>query len=433
MNRAFLICIAAFFSFSNPLISGVSVVKKTILPNGIVILTKPVLSNSIVSVEVTSKMGSLYESDEDAGICMLMQNTLRKGTKTRDSEQIALELETMGTRLSTGTDREFGSIAMQSTSESLYKSLEILYDIIMNATFPDDAIELQKKLQTQNLMMRYDQPIYKAMDIMVDAHYGKHPFHKPILGYPESIRKITRENVVAYYNKIYVPSNLVITAVGNFDEKAFIENVKNTLGTLKGNMSLAREDSEIVPAHNATSEKTETRETAASWFAIGWTAPSQNDKDFYAMEMLNAITGGSMNSRLFVAIREKRGLAYQVSSFYNPRMESGLFVAYAGTKPSTYEEARKVLVQEVLKMSSEEASPEEITHAKSYLKGMNIMSQESNSGQASQFGEYEILGLGYNFGSLYNENIDKITAKDILDAGKKYLGTNYTLGGVVAK
>ena len=432
MNRTFIFLLTAFFAFSNPLISGVTGVKKTILPNGIVILTKPVRTNGIVSVEVTSKMGSLYESDEDAGICMLMQSTLQKGTKTRNSEQIALELETMGTRLSAGSDREYGTIGMQTTSESLYKSLDILYDVILNAEFPQDALDLQKNLQARNLMLRYDQPIYKAMDLMVDTHYGKHPFHKPVMGYPESIKAITRDNVLKYYRTVYVPSNIVITFVGNFDEKEVLENVKNNLGPLKGTMNLNQVAAEM-PEHKSPMEKTETRETAASWFAIGWDAPRQEDPDFYSMEMLNAITGGSMNSRLFVAIREQRGLAYQVSSFYNPRIESGLFVAYVGTKPETYEEAKKVLIDEVRKMGTEEPSAEEITHAKSYLKGMNIMSQESNSGQASQLGEYEILGLGYDFGSRYNENISKISAKDIIETGRKYLEENYTLGGVLAK
>lgn len=125
-----------------------------------------------------------------------------------------------------------------------------------------------------------------------------------------------------------------------------------------------------------------------------------------------------MNSRLFIAIREKRGLAYQVASFYNARVESGIYVAYIGTKPDTYKEAKQVLVDEVLKMGVEKATVEEIHHAKSYLKGMNIMSQESNSGQASQYGMYEVLGTGYDFVDRYAANIEKVTAEDILRVEK---------------
>ena len=152
------------------------------------------------------------------------------------------------------------------------------------------------------------------------------------------------------------------------------------------------------------------------------------------MEVLDAITGGSMNSRLFIAIREKRGLAYQVSSFYNARVESGIYVAYIGTKPSTYKEAKKVLIDEVRQMGIKEPLSEEIKLAKNFLQGMNIMSQESNSGQASQYAYYELLDLGYDFVNRYNENIKKITASDILRVGRKYLIIeNYALGGVLAK
>ncbi len=151
------------------------------------------------------------------------------------------------------------------------------------------------------------------------------------------------------------------------------------------------------------------------------------------MDVLDAITGGSMDSRLFIAIREKRGLAYQVSSFVNARVESGIYVAYIGTKPSTYEEAKQVLLDEVHLMASEEPTPEEIKNAKSFLKGMNIMGQESNAGQASKFGRYEILGIGYDFVDKYNKGIDKVTAADIINAGKKHLMTPYALGGVLAK
>ena len=180
-------------------------------------------------------------------------------------------------------------------------------------------------------------------------------------------------------------------------------------------------------------EKIETRKTAASWFALGWLAPNLLDMDFYSIEVLDAITGGSMNSRLFIAIREERGLAYQVSSFYNARVVSGIYIAYIGTKPESYNEAKEVLIDEVLRLGIEKPTSEEIKLAKSFLKGMNIMSQESNSGQASQYGYYELLGPGYDFVNSYNKKIDKITASDILRIGKKYLHNNYSLGGVLAK
>ena len=435
MNKLCLVVLLVFLILNSVFLSEALAVNKTVLTNGLIILTKPVKTNNIVSVVVSMKMGSLYETDDEAGLCTLMQDTLRKGTKTRTSDQIALELESMGTRLSTSSNREYGTVEIQSTSESLYKSLDILYDLLLNATFPEEALALQKRLQIRNILTMYDQPIYRAVDLLVEAHYGKHPFHKPRMGYPETIEKFSREDVIKMYNKTNIPNNMVVTAVGNFDEKRFTENIANNLGSLlrsKDSVKASYDNKDFL-ARSAPVEKIETRDTAASWFALGWSAPKLNDNGYYAMEVLDAITGGSMNSRLFIAIREKRGLAYQVASFFNARKESGIYVAYIGTKPSSYNEAKKVLIDEVRKMGIDEPTPEEIKLAKSFLKGMNIMSQESNSGQASQYGHYEILGIGYNFVDKYNERINKVTASEILRVGRKCLIENYAMGGVLAQ
>ena len=407
-------------------------VKRTMLGNGLTIITKSLTTNKIVSVVVSLKMGSLYETDEQAGLYTLMQNTVVKGTKTRSSEQIAEELEGMGTRISSSSDREYGTVSFQSTSESLFPSLEVLYDIVLNATFPSEAVDLQKKLQTRSILARRDQLVYRAVELMAEAEYGAHPFHKPALGYPETVAKLTRDDLVKAYVAAYVPNNMVLTVVGNFDEKQLIGDITKALGGLQKGTALQRVPGEI-PDHSAPVEKVETRDAAASWFALGWTAPSLTSPDYYPMEMLDAITGGSMNSRLFVAIREKRGLAYQVSSFLNARIETGLYAAYVGTKPETYQESRKVLLDEIYRMKSEEVTPEELTLAKSYLRGMYIMGQESNAGQASHYAQYETLGVGYDYGDKYIAGIEKVTAADIIRVGGKYLTPGYSMGGVLPK
>jgi len=407
-------------------------VNRTELDNGITVLTKPLNTNNIVSVVVALEMGSLYESDEKAGLSALMQNTILKGTASRTSEQIALELESMGTKISASSNREYGTISMQSTKESLYKSLDILYDVLQNATFPNDEVALQKRLQEREILVQHDQPIYRAIELMVEAHYGSHPFHKPRLGYPETIRELTRDDAAELYRRIYVPNNMVISIVGNFDESGLLTHIDTSLGSIPDKSDPVPIAGKM-PVHTDNVEKIETRESAASWFALGWSSPSIDDDDYYAMEVLDSITGGSMNSRLFVAIREKRGLAYQVSSFVNARKESGVYVAYIGTKPESYEEARTVLIDEVRKMGIERVTDEELDNAKSYLRGMNIMSMESNGGQASRYAHHEIIGVGYDFGDRYDRRISDVKAEDVLNIGKKYLLGSYALGGVLAR
>lgn len=432
MNKLIIVTgtLAALLMVVSPM--EAQTVNRIELDNGITVLTKPLSTNNIVSVVVALEMGSLYESDDQAGLSALMQNTVLKGTQSRTSEQIALELESMGTKISASANREYGTISLQSTKESLYKSLDILYDVLVNATFPEDEIALQKRLQEREILVQHDQPIYRAIELLVEAHYGSHPFHKPRLGYPETIRELTRDDVVALYRKMYVPNNMVISVVGNYDEEGLLAHIGASLGSLSKSVDPVPISGEM-PLKTDNVEKIETREGAASWFALGWSSPSIDDDDYYAMEVLDSITGGSMNSRLFVAIREKRGLAYQVSSFVNARKESGIYVAYIGTKPESYEEAHNVLIDEVRKMGSVKVTDEELENSKSYLRGMNIMSLESNGGQASRYAHHEIIGVGYDFGDRYDERIMDVDVDDVLNAGKKYLLGYYSLGGVIAR
>ncbi len=432
MNRLAAIIIIVLLLANYETSAEAQEVKRTELANGLVIITKPVTTNSIVSVVFALKMGSLYETDEKAGLCTLMQDTIIKGTKTRTSEQIALELESMGTRISSSSNREYGAIALKSTSENLDKSLDILFDILLDPIFPDDVVDLQKRLQIRSILTRHDQPIYKAIDLLVDVHYGSHPFHKPRMGYPETVEKFARDDLVKMYEEIYTPNNMVVSVVGNYDERFLIDRLTSAFGSLPSAGEPQRVAGELIERTEPV-EETETRETAATWFALGWESPELDDPEYYAMEVLDSITGGSMNSRLFVAIREKRGLAYQVSSFVNARMASGIFVAYIGTKPQSYEEAKKVLLDEVMLMGSEPVLDEELKDSKSYLRGMNIMGMESNAGQASQYAHFEAVGVGYDFGERYDREIKKITVQDVLRIGKKYLDGNYSMGGVLAK
>lgn len=434
MNRTgiFLLLAAAIAGTGLTATAEAQKVKRTTLPNGIVIITKPVRTNGIVSVNVALRMGSLYERDEQAGLFTLMQNTVIKGTKTRSAEQIAEELESMGTKISASADREYGTVSIQSTSANFHPSLVVLFDILRNASFPQEAVDLQKKIQTRNILTRRDQPLYRAVELMAEAQYGNHPFHKPLMGYPETVEKLTRDDLLSSYSAFYIPNNMIVVAVGNFDEKRLIEEISRELGSMPAG-HIPEPVQGGLPAHSAPVEKTESRETAANWLTLGWFAPSITDPDAYPMEVLDAVTGGSMNSRLFVAIREKRGLAYQVSSFLNARKTTGIYAAYLGTKPDTYGEAKKVLLEEVFRMKNEEVAPEELTLAKSYLRGMFIMGQESNAGQAGQYAQYEVLGLGFDYGDRYLPGIEKVTGGDIVRVAKKYLSDNYSLGAVTAK
>ena len=174
------------------------------------------------------------------------------------------------------------------------------------------------------------------------------------------------------------------------------------------------------------------RESHAAWLVIGYPAPHIRSEDFAVMEVLDSIMGGSMNSRLFVELRDKQGLAYQIGSSYIPRTGPSFFAAFLGTEPEKFNRAKLAILKEVEKFKTELVEEEELKRAKTYICGTFIMKQESNAGQASMLAQYELEGLGHDYVDRYPEEIRKVRREDILRAAQEYF-KNWTLSAVLPK
>ena len=405
-------------------------IRKVTFENGLVVLTKPSEANDIVAVEVLLRMGPLYERDEEAGLSDITQRLLLKGTESRTAEELAEEIESLGAKLSSGAFREYGYISLLATKDRWKEALELLFDVVLHPKFPEDEVEQEKQMALKRIKARRDRLLTRAVDLMREAFYGQHPHHKPVLGYPETVSKFSREEVVGWYRKFYVPNNMVLAAVGNFPEGEFLKEVEENLADLPEG-PLPEPAPGQVPGREESSETFEQRESRAVWAAFGYPAPSVSDRDFAALEVLDAILGGAMDSRLFVSVRDERGLAYQIGSSYIAMEGPSLFLIYLGTRPERFEEAKEVVLGEVERMVEEQVPEEELEAAKTYIKGTFLMSQERNMDQASLLARYELTGLGYRFVEVYPELIDAVTAEDVLRAARRYLSGPYVLGAVV--
>ena len=406
------------------------VVKKTVLENDLVVLTKPSKANDIVAVEVLLRMGPLYERDDEAGLSDITQRLLLKGTESRTAEELAEDIESLGAKLSSGASREYGYISLMSTKERWREALDILFDVLLHPTFPESEVEQEKKLTLKRIKARRDHLLTRAVDLLREAFYRPHPHHKPVLGYPETVSEFSRDQVVEWYRRFHLPNNMVLAAVGNFAEGEFLKAVQDALGFLSEG-PLPKPIAGEVPDRTEPQEVFERRESQAVWMAMGYPAPPVTDREYAAMEVLDAILGGAMDSRLFVSVRDTKGLAYQVGSSYIAMRGPSLFLVYLGTRPDQYEEARAVALKEMERIAGEPVSDEELRAAKTYLKGTFLMSQERNVDQALLLARYELMGLGYNFVEKYPELIEAVTREDVQGVALKYLSGPYVLGAVV--
>ena len=431
MNRKILITIVFVFCLSLLTPSGYSEeIEREALNNGLVVITKTSRANDIVSVKLFLRCGSLYEEEDEAGISNIMQTLLQKGTTTRTATDIARESETIGAKLSSMAERDQGIVSLLTIRENLNKGLELFFDVIKNPTFPEKELEQEKAQALDNIKVRRDVPIRYAFDLFAENYYRKHPYHKPVLGYEETVSKLTRQDIVRFYKTHYVPQNMIIVAVGNFDNKTFIREVKKELGTLSGK-KLAKDPLGISFSPPGDDKQIlENRQSDAAWLVLGFGAPEISSGDYPTMKVINCITGGSMYSRLFTELRDKRGLGYQIGSLYRGRVGPAIYITYAGTKPEQFEIVREGILKEIQKLKEEPVGEDELKRAKSYIKGTFIMAQETNGGQAQLLGTFELAGLGCDFVKRYPQLIDSVTQREVQAASKKYF-SNFTLAAVL--
>ena len=406
--------------------------KKTVLDNGLTILTKTSAANDIVAVEVLLGMGVRYEIEEQAGLSDLVQHLLLKGTSTRTAEQLATEVEAIGARLGASGGRDYGTVSLLCTRDTLHRGLELLFDVLQNATFPEEEIVREKDLALRRIKAREDQHLSHTLDLLVETYYGVHPYHKPVLGYPHTVEQFDQPLIRTFRDRYFVPNNMIFSVVGHFETEVLIEQIVDRFGSIPAR-PLPPLKEEGLPDREEPEERFKERDIQGAWIGIGYGAPAITEADYPAMEVLESVTGGSMNSRLFIELREKQSLAYQVGSIYSVRPGPSLYAAYIGTRSDQFERARDGMLTEMEKLRTAPVTEEELHLAKTYLKGTFIMGQERNASQAGLLARYERMGLGYNFVDRYPALIDQVTEEDVLQVAQKHLRGPYVLSAVLPK
>ncbi len=401
------------------LISGV---EREVLPNGLTVLTRETHSTGIVAVEVLVKMGARFEPDSRAGLSVLAASCLLKGTASRSSEQIALEVESQGARIASRCGSDCGTVAVMAAGEGLEGVLEVLFDVLTAPSFPDAEVERERALLEESIRARRDDLLGSAFDLFQEEFYGKHPYHKPRLGYEKTVATFGRDDLVDFHRERFVPSNMVVSAVGHFDSRRFRQRVAESLAGLEGGAGPEAGKDEWTPPREPRETVCE-RKAERAWIVVGYPAPAHASPGYPAAEVMDAIVGGSMNSRLFVELREKRGLAYQVGALYAARPGPSFIAAYAGTDPRQFEEVKSGLSGCMCALASDGVEEDELERARQYLKGTFVMKQETAGAQAGMLGRAELDGLGYEFVGRYPELVASVEADDVVRVAREYLAT----------
>jgi zinc protease len=405
-----------------------AVATKTVLNNGITLITNPNTNNDIISLSVFVKGGKLL--DCPAGITNLLTKTLMQGTTNRSALEITKALEDSGIQIIPVLDSDYFEIKVKSTSADFNKAFEILSDILKNPAFSTEYVEKGKKNILEEIIIARDKPLSRASEGFARAMYPNHPYGNTGEVLEKSVPNLKREDLISFHKKYFIPQNMVVAISGNFSPQDITAKFQNSFAAITGEKFCYKPLMQI-EKFKENKNVLKNNNTSAAWMIIGWQAPTiDNTKDYLSLQVINSILGGGLSSRLHNTFREKEGLAYAVGSSYAPRKEKSYFAMYIGTQPKNAELVKTRFLQETARLKTEKISEKELEDAKQKIIGGYLIEQETSEDRAHNLGYFETVDKGFKFTYDFPDQINSITADDIIRTANKYFSAPYILSAV---
>jgi predicted Zn-dependent peptidase len=385
-------------------------VSKYTLDNGIAVLLEPIEGVVSVSVGLWVKTGSRNENSAELGYAHFIEHMLFKGTSTYTAKDIARIVDRVGGQHNAATNREYTCYYINVVFDYLELSIKLLADMYYNSLFDSGEVDKEKNVILEEIRMYEDTPDELIHDVFMESMLYKHPLGHPILGTVESISGISREKMLGFFNSHYMTENVIFVIAGNFkvDQAKKLINEHFSLNTGRPDTAVRAEPVEPQRIYR----KHITRDLEQVHFCVGTGGLRRDDEERWALFALSTILGGSMSSRLFQNIREKEGLCYSIYSFHSSYIDRGVFGIYCGTAPENYHRALDLIVMECESILKNGVTGEELTDAKTFMKGNMALSLESTEVRMSQLAKNEMIyGRQYTF----EEMVQKINAVTLDD------------------
>jgi predicted Zn-dependent peptidase len=385
-------------------------INKTILKNGVRILSKQLPNVRSVSMGVWVDVGARDESLEENGLSHLIEHMIFKGTHRRNAFQIAKEFDAIGGHTNAFTSMENTCFHAKVLDSHTHTMIDILSDIFLNSVFDATEIEKERPVILQEIGMVEDSPDEYIHVLSGNAYWGDNPLGRSILGSRENIARFGPDSVKGFFHRFYRPDRIVISAAGNIDHAWFVDKLETSFQSVEEN---AERFERVTPEGLATVDLHH-KELELAHICIGTRGLSITDPNRYAFSLLNTILGGNMSSRLFQEIREQRGLAYSIYSFVNSYFDTGMFGVYAGVNPARATECVDVITKEIRKMRSQPVTQSELINAKEHTKGNLLLSAEGVDNHMVRLAQTDIHFGRYIPIKEVIKKIESITTDDIL-------------------
>jgi predicted Zn-dependent peptidase len=368
-------------------------VRRTVLPNGLRILTEAIPAMRSVSFGIWVGVGSRDETPARAGVSHFLEHLLFKGTKRRSALDISASIEAVGGETNAFTTKEYTCYYARVLDADAPLAIDVMCDLVVDSVLAPSDVETERGVILEEIAMHDDEPGDEVHDLFSAAMYGEDsPLGRLISGTAETVTPMTRKQIDAFYRSRYVPSNMVISAAGNLDHAKVVKLVRDAFADHGLNTASA------APASGSSATKickpsviVREKDTEQAHVVLGCEGFGRLDPRRFALGVLNNSLGGGMSSRLFQEIREKRGLAYSVYSYTSQYADSGLFAVYAGCAPGKVDEVLDLATAELARVAADGLTEAEVVRGKGMMKGSLVLGLEDTGSRMSRLGKGELL------------------------------------------
>jgi len=388
----------------------------TELDSGVRVVTEAMPSVRSIALGLWVGVGSRDETDEQQGISHFIEHLLFKGTRRFGSTEIDEIFDAMGAEINAGTSKETTSLYARFLDRHLERALEVMSDMALRPAWAD--IDSERQVVIEEIAMYEDEPSDKVHDVLATAVFGDHALGRPIIGTPEVVGGVSRDDLAAYHERRYRPQRLVVAAAGNLDHDHVVSLVERALagGGPAPGPAIAPD---AAPAARIPVVRYHRKDTEQVHLCLGATGLARSDERRFALRVLDTVLGGSSSSRLFREIRERRGLAYSVFSYFGQFVDTGEVALYVGTRPDRVAEALQVVADELHRLQADPVGAGELERARENVKGRTALALESTQARMHRLGSSVLTGVPVLSPDEIMARIDAVTADDLTSLARE--------------
>jgi predicted Zn-dependent peptidase len=392
-------------------------VRRTVLPNGMAIVSEEMPHLRSVSIGIWVRTGSRHEAPEVNGISHFVEHMVFKGTGTRTAEQIAKTVDSIGGNLDAFTAKETICFNVKVLDEHLELAMDVLSDLVLNPTFHEEDITKERGVIIEEIKMDEDNPDYLVHEIFVQNFWKNHPLGRPILGTKDTVKTFKKKVLFDYYGARFLPGNMIISAAGNIRHEVLLKLVESRFGGMKPLASVVSDEPPKPQAKIVLKNKKSLEQVQ---ICLGVPSYSISHEDRYSSFLLNTLLGGGMSSRLFQNVREKQGLVYSIFSELNPYRDTGMLTVYAGTSKDSAPKVVQSIVKEFHDLKNTPVSAEELLRAKAQLKGSLMLSLESSMARMSNLARQEMYYKRFTGMNEIMERVEAVSIEDVQRCAREF-------------